>query len=124
MPPSRIVLAGKSQGGALALLTAYCCLRHKIAAVFTSAAYFPLVRPVWHAGGMGLLPPPQTGVNRGTPLLLAHGSRDSLVKPVVAELIAQMMRHHGVPVTLFHGGPIDHPEDPWPAPEHKAAISQ
>jgi acetyl esterase/lipase len=30
IPPARIVLAGESQGGALALLAALSCLRHKV----------------------------------------------------------------------------------------------
>ena len=30
VPPARIVLAGESQGGALALLAALSCLRHKV----------------------------------------------------------------------------------------------
>ena len=57
-PNSRIVLAGSSQGGALALVAALCCSRHQVAGVLTYASFVPLTRIVHHRAGVGLVPPP------------------------------------------------------------------
>lgn len=66
-PTSRIVLAGASQGGALALVAALCCGRHRVAGVLTYASFLPLTRIVHHRDGVGLVPPPLS-VRRSGPV--------------------------------------------------------
>jgi phospholipase/carboxylesterase len=65
----RIVLAGFSQGGAIALFTA---LRYaeKLAGVMVLSAYMPLSQS---------LESESSDANRDTPIFLAHGSDDSVI---------------------------------------------
>ena len=65
----RIVLAGFSQGGAIALFTA---LRYteKLAGVMVLSAYMPLSQT---------LEPESSDANRDIPIFLAHGSDDSVI---------------------------------------------
>ena len=71
--PERIVLAGFSQGGAVALQTG---LRHprKLAGVMALSCYLPLAES---------LPPEAAAANRATPIFMAHGVYDPLV-PIAA----------------------------------------
>jgi phospholipase/carboxylesterase len=65
----RIVLAGFSQGGAMALLTG---LRHpeRLAGIMVLSAYLPLART---------LPAEASPANRDVPIFMAHGSLDDLI---------------------------------------------
>jgi phospholipase/carboxylesterase len=65
----KIVLAGFSQGGAVALQTA---LRHsgKLAGVMALSTYLPLAES---------LSAEATDANRGTPVFMAHGTQDPVV---------------------------------------------
>jgi len=71
--PERIVLAGFSQGGAVALQTG---LRHprKLAGVMALSCYLPLAES---------LPREAAAANRATPIFMAHGVYDPLV-PIAA----------------------------------------
>jgi phospholipase/carboxylesterase len=70
--PARIVLAGFSQGGAVALQTG---LRHpqKLAGVMALSTYLPLADS---------LPKEASPANRATPLFMAHGVYDPVI-PIV-----------------------------------------
>ena len=94
----------------------------QVAAVVGVSSYHPLVYPIFHAGGLALLPPPRTGINDATPVLLVHGDADQMIDQAIPELMAQILRHGGVPVSLYrfkegHGG------DPWPEPWRKADVA-
>jgi len=69
IPANRIVLAGFSQGGAIALHTA---LRQKqaLAGVLALSTYFPL-----HAS----LEKEKTVANQNTPIFMAHGTFDTII---------------------------------------------
>ncbi|MGH8633195.1 MAG: alpha/beta hydrolase [Burkholderiales bacterium] len=71
--PENIVLAGFSQGGAVALQTG---LRHprKLAGVMALSCYLPLAES---------LPQEAAAANRATPIFMAHGTYDPLI-PIVA----------------------------------------
>ncbi|MFQ5488055.1 MAG: alpha/beta hydrolase [Gammaproteobacteria bacterium] len=74
IPPQRIVLAGFSQGGAIAL---HCGLRHPqpLAGIMALSSYLPLA---------ARLAEEQHSANRQTPILMIHGSRDAIVPPPLA----------------------------------------
>ncbi len=69
IPAGRIVLAGFSQGGAIALQTG---LRHpeRLAGIGVLSAYLPLARSV---------PAEASPANRDVPIFMAHGSYDDLI---------------------------------------------
>jgi len=71
----RIVLAGFSQGGALALYTG---LRYeaRLAGILALSAFLPLTRR---------LQAEASAINRDTPIFLGHGSLDPLVDPSLGE---------------------------------------
>jgi phospholipase/carboxylesterase len=76
IPSERIILAGFSQGGAMAL---YCGLRYSkpLAGILALSAYLPL---------LSKLKVEANNANRNTPLMVAHGSWD----PVVPIAFGQM----------------------------------
>ena len=79
-PAGNIVLAGFSQGGAIALQTA---LRHpeRLAGVMALSTYLPLA---------DLLADEAAGINRDVPVFMAHGSSD----PVITLSRAEQSRDH------------------------------
>lgn len=79
-PAGNIVLAGFSQGGAIALQTA---LRHpeRLAGVMALSTYLPLA---------DLLADEAAGINRDVPIFMAHGSSD----PVITLSRAEQSRDH------------------------------
>lgn len=111
--PSRIFLGGASQGGALALITALSCGKHKVAGVLCTSSYMPLTRVVYHAHGVSLVPPPLSGINNTTPVLLLHGLKDDIVKPILAELTAHCLQQLGVPVSIYGLPGAGHGDDPF-----------
>lgn len=77
IPANRIILAGFSQGGAMALHTG---LRHqaKLAGILALSCYLPLFHQVGNAA---------TDANKDTPIFIAHGSHDAVL-PLYAGKIA------------------------------------
>ena len=73
-PASRLVLAGFSQGGAIALQTG---LRHpeRLAGVMALSSYLPLADQ---------LAAEAAGANRNVPIFMAHGTEDPIVVPARA----------------------------------------
>jgi phospholipase/carboxylesterase len=87
---NRILLAGFSQGGALAL---HGALRHPepLAGVLALSTYLS------RAASLATEAHP---ANRATPILLAHGLADEVVTPVAARHAHQQLAALGYPVTL------------------------
>jgi phospholipase/carboxylesterase len=84
IPPNRVVLAGFSQGGAIAL---HAGLRYpeKLAGIIALSTYLPLRAA---AGEFHL-------ANRETPLFMAHGSLDPVVPARLGEDSAQFLEQSG-----------------------------
>jgi phospholipase/carboxylesterase len=93
----RIVLAGFSQGGAIALHTA---LRHsqRLAGVMGLSTYLPLKNSL--ATGAH-------AANRGIPVFMAHGTYDNVISLASAEASVAWMRQHGYEVS-WHEYPMAH----------------
>jgi len=85
--PERVVLAGFSQGGAVAL---HAGLRYpqKLAGIMGLSTYLPLRSS---AGEF-------SAANRGTPIFMAHGSLDPVVPAMLGEESAQFLAEAGHPV--------------------------
>jgi phospholipase/carboxylesterase len=85
---SRLVLAGFSQGGAIALQTG---LRHpeRIAGIMALSTYVPLAEK---------LPAEASAINRDVPIYMAHGSYDPIVPLARAEQSRALLQSLGYPV--------------------------
>lgn len=81
----RIVIAGFSQGGAIALHTA---LRHdeELAGIMALSTYLPL---------RALLATEANAANRNTPILMCHGTQDTVVPPQLGELSRDLLKGLG-----------------------------
>ena len=97
MPAGRIVLAGFSQGCAMALLTG---LRHaeRIAGVLGMSGYLPLAPA---------LEKERSEANRATPVFLAHGTADPVIPFAIAEASRDALKALGYPVE-WHAYPMAH----------------
>lgn len=95
-PPERLVLAGFSQGGAVAL---HAGLRfpEKLAGIIALSTYLPLKT---HAGEFH-------AANKQTPIFMAHGSFDPVVPTALGQESAEMLSAAGHPVE-FHDYPMPH----------------
>lgn len=97
VPASRIVLAGFSQGGAIALHTG---LRYpdRLAGIMVLSAYLPL---------HDKLTDEMADSNRATPVFQAHGSEDPMVPLVLAQMGRSMLEGLDVSVA-WHTYPMAH----------------
>ena len=97
IPPSCIVLAGFSQGGAVALHTA---LREPraLGGVLALSTYLPLGET---------LPAERSAANRSTPIFMAHGSADPLLPLALAESSRRTLEALGYAVD-WHVYPMPH----------------
>ncbi|MEO8417499.1 MAG: alpha/beta fold hydrolase, partial [Methylophilaceae bacterium] len=93
----RIILAGFSQGGAIALHTA---LRYpqRLAGVLALSTYLPL-KP--------LLAAEKHAANRDLPIFMAHGTFDSVISLEVCEMSVKLLQQQGYPV-FWHEYPMAH----------------
>src|SRR5256885_9371858 len=84
----RLVLAGFSQGGAIALHTG---LRHpeRLAGIMALATYLPVREK---------LLPEASAANRDVPILMAHGTYDPIIPPDLAEQSRALLQSLGYPV--------------------------
>jgi phospholipase/carboxylesterase len=94
---SRIVLAGFSQGGAVALFagTRY---GEKLAGIMGLSCYLPLA---------GRLPAERSSANLATPIFLGHGLEDPIVAPILGEQARRTLEAAGYPVE-WHSYPMPH----------------
>jgi phospholipase/carboxylesterase len=88
IPAARIVLAGFSQGGALALFTG-TRYREKLAGIMGLSCYLLLG---------GRLAAERSAANQSTPVLLAHGLQDPIVAPLLGEHARASLEAAGYPV--------------------------
>ena len=97
IPAERLVLAGFSQGGAVALHTA---LRHpqRLAGVMGLSTYLPLKNS---------LASEATPANADLPVFMAHGTYDDIITLALAESSAALMSELGYPIS-WHEYPIAH----------------
>ena len=97
MDASRIVLAGFSQGGAVALQTG---LRHanRLAGIVALSTYLPLQES---------LEAEAASANRNTPIFMGHGTEDAIVPLRLAELSRTVLKNRGYEVE-WHAWPMAH----------------
>jgi phospholipase/carboxylesterase len=97
VPANRIVVAGFSQGGAIALQTA---LRYpeRLAAVLALSTYVPL---------SASLEAERSSANQGLPIFMAHGQYDDLIPLARAEQSRHFLERLGYPVE-WHAYPMPH----------------
>ena len=97
VPPSRVVLVGFSQGGAVALAAG---LRREagVAGIASLSGYLPL----------GAHTPDEiTPAGRATPVFLGHGTQDPVVAPVLGTRSRSALEALGVKVE-WHAYPMQH----------------
>lgn len=99
--PERIVLAGFSQGCAMALHTG---LRypHKLAGLIALSGYLPLAER---------FPTERDLANANTPIFMAHGSQDTVVVPTRGEASRDLLSGLGYAVE-WHSYPMPHSVHP------------
>ena len=97
MPSERIVLAGFSQGGAIALYTG---LRHaeRLAGIMALSTY--LIAP-------DKLATEASAANRGVPIFMAHGTADPVVRFQWGEASKRMLEAAGYPIE-WHAYGMEH----------------
>jgi len=88
IPSTNIVLAGFSQGGAIALHTA---LRYpqRLAGVLALSTYLPL---------KSQLEKESSAANQNLPIFMAHGTFDTVITLQVAQLSAEVLNKQGYPL--------------------------
>ncbi len=99
--PGRIILAGFSQGGAIALYTG---LRHagRLGGILALSTYLPMAERL-----AGEAAP----ANRDVPVMMAHGTADPVVPLLLAEQSRALLEAHGNPVE-WHSYPMQHSVSP------------
>lgn len=97
MPASRIVLAGFSQGGAMALQTG---LRYpeRLAGLMVLSSYLPLAEQAAQEAAPA---------NAATPLFMAHGTQDPVVPHAMGDESRKRLQALGYPVE-WHEYPMPH----------------
>jgi phospholipase/carboxylesterase len=97
VPEDRILLAGFSQGGAIALQAA---LRHpqRLAGVLALSTYLPLRETLAHEA---------SAANRNAPILMCHGQRDPIVPAALGEASRDFLRNAGYAVQ-WRSYPMEH----------------
>ena len=97
IPANRIVIAGFSQGGAIAQTTA---LRHaaRLAGLVALSTYLPLSESLAKEG---------TAVNKALPILMAHGTYDPMLPLAIGEWSRDRLREFGYTVD-WHAYPMAH----------------
>ena len=97
IPDERIVLAGFSQGGAIAL---HAGLRHpqRLAGVMALSTFLPLAERL-----AGEAHP----ANRDVPIFMAHGQGDSVIPHAFAQQSAELLRAAGYPLE-WRSYPMEH----------------
>jgi phospholipase/carboxylesterase len=97
IPCERIVLAGFSQGGAVAY-TAGLTHPYKLAGIVALSTYLP---------APALIEASDTTANRDTPVFIAHGDDDSVVAPLLGQQARDWLAARGQPLA-WHCYPMEH----------------
>lgn len=88
--PSRIVIGGFSQGGAISLLTGIT-YKEKLGGIFGLSTFLPLSRRIADLK-------PEGWPNKTTPIFTAHGTADTVVPFEIGTLTADTMKRMGLDV--------------------------
>jgi len=97
IPAERILLAGFSQGGAVALHVGLSCAR-KLAGIVALSTFLPTLEP---------LKTERAAANQDMPILIAHGIIDSVVDVELGKQTGDQLRALGYPVE-WHDYMMDH----------------
>jgi len=97
VPSSQIVLAGFSQGGAMALYSG-TRLPEKLAGIIGLSCYLPIAAS---------FPAERNAANDATPIFMAHGSLDPVVEPGLGETSRALLTAAGYSVE-WHSYPMGH----------------
>ena len=97
VPPARIVLAGFSQGGVIALQTGLR-YRERIAGIVALSTYLALEDSLEREAA---------GANRTTPIFMAHGTQDPVIPLQLGEASRQALAARGYEVE-WHTYPMPH----------------
>lgn len=97
IPSERIILAGFSQGGAIALHTALRC-KQKLAGVMVLSSYLPLA---------SFIAEEKSVENAHLPIFIAHGSNDNVLSIEFAESTREYLEAHQYPID-WHIYPMAH----------------
>ena len=92
IPPSRIVIAGFSQGGAMALLTGLRYPR-KLAGIMALSAYLPLASTLMQERSVA---------NQSTPIFMGHGTHDNVVPEKLGTASRDFLVQAGYDVEWHH----------------------
>lgn len=97
IPKEKIMLAGFSQGGVIALLTG---LLHKerLAGIVNLSGYFPLAERILQNA---------SSANAKTPIFMAHGTEDPLVPFILSQTAFGLLHKNHYPVS-WHSYPMAH----------------
>ena len=95
--PSAIVLAGFSQGGAIALQTGLR-YRERLAGIAALSTYLPLEDSLDREAA---------SANKATPVFMAHGTEDPVIPMKLADISQQALRRRGYAVE-WHSYPMPH----------------
>jgi len=95
--PEKIIVAGFSQGGVVALHTALT-YKHKLAGVIALSTYLPLTNK---------LQPKLSVANQQLPIFHAHGSMDPVVPPQLADHLVKQLQQWHYPIES-HRYPMQH----------------
>ena len=95
--PERIVIAGFSQGGVIALLTALCYPK-KLCGVIALSTYLAAIT---------VLETERTAQNQTTPILMVHGTQDDVVAYPLAKYAKQKLTQLGYTLK-WHEYPMRH----------------
>jgi phospholipase/carboxylesterase len=98
VPAGRIVLAGFSQGGAIALQTG---LRHteRLAGIMALSTYVPLA---------DRLAAEANPANQGVPIFMAHGTADPMIPLARAQASRGLLQQHGYALLEWHEYRMQH----------------
>ncbi len=97
MPYDRIILAGFSQGGAIAL-QAGLRFPEALGGIAALSTYLPLADS---------LAAEASAANKRTPIFMAHGTQDPVIPVTLAQASRQALEAHGYPVQ-WHDYPMPH----------------
>ncbi|KAI5290420.1 hypothetical protein KEM54_001590 [Ascosphaera aggregata] len=106
--PSRIVLGGFSQGGALALFTGLTH-KEKLGGIFALSSYVPFANRIttflegYNQGAW---------LNRSIPIFQAHGDMDSVIPIALGQMSSQILQGLGMSVDFKSYRGLDHSADP------------
>ncbi|HLB42909.1 MAG TPA: dienelactone hydrolase family protein [Gammaproteobacteria bacterium] len=94
---TNIILAGFSQGAAIAIMTGIC-YPQSLAGIIALSGYLPLVNATFD----------QTNpANRKTPIFIAHGTDDPIVPYIAGKTAGTLLQQAGYPIS-WHSYPMAH----------------